>query len=344
MKKIFFASLLLAAKLIADNQTPDVSPILVNKSLPFTIGLKLVDFTVPGGIQSAAFGRCGNKFLVITGRTNGLHGFDIGNDNFPPSQQNTNVFVININKKTVKFRSLLDPSSGLTQQQIDTLSVTSPQYYQCGNTLYITGGYGVDTSTGNFSTKDTLTAINVSGLMHWVTHPQCKTIASKYIRQISDPVFQVTGGYMDQIGKKPTLLMLGQNFSGFYSDSSNGDYTQQVRRFNIIDNGKFLGVLVRKATQPDPNYRRRDLNIVPIIKKINNKTCAAFTALSGVFTLSSGVWTVPVEITANGQTSMADPNLATTFKQGMNNYACAHLELLSKKRKYVFSFVWRTYL
>lgn len=324
--------ILIACSLNADNQTADLSPVITNKSLPFQISIKLADFALPLGLQSAASAQCGSELLFLAGRSNGLHGFNNDNNNFPPNTQNTTVFVINTHTKKVITRSLYDPSSGLTQQQIDTLSVTSPQYYQGGNTLYMTGGYGVDTSTGDFSTKDTLSAINVAGLIYWVTHPESSTLASQYIRQISNPVFQVTGGFMWQIGNNPTLLIFGQNFAGAYTPGSDGVYTDQVRRFRIIDNGKNLDVIVYEPTQPDPNYRRRDLNVVPIIQlNKHKKGVAALVALAGVFTPTTGTWTVPVDIAANGQTSMADPALAATLKQGMNIYNSAHVPLVSKK-------------
>lgn len=331
MKKLFILALSTYSCLGSLNQTTDLTPILVDKPLPFTIKIETTDITVPGGIHSAAAGQCGCQVLYITGRTNGLHGFDNSDNNFPPSQQNTNVIVINLHTKQVTLRSLYDPFSGLTQHQIDTLSVTSPQSYQSKNTLYITGGYGVDTATGEFSTKDTLTAIDVPGLIHWVTHPECGDYAARYIRQISNPVFKVTGGYMYQVGKNPTLLIFGQNFAGYYTSSSNGDYTQQVRRFYILDNGTCLNVQVLPPTETNPNFRRRDLNVVPIVKICNSKKVPAFVALSGVFTQAGGAWTVPVDITANGQPLMANPNFATTFKQGMNNYICPHVSLLSEK-------------
>lgn len=334
MKKIVFILFLISHTVYAsNNQTDDLSPVLVNSSLPFKVTIELAGFTLSGGIHSAASAQCGSNYLFITGRTNGLHGFADGNNDFPPSLQNDTVFVVNPCKKRVYSRSLHDPSSGLTQTQIDTLSVTSPQSYQSGDTLYITGGYGVETDTGNFSTKDTLTAINVPGLIHWVKNPSCSLHASDCIRQISNPVFQVTGGAMYQHGDCPTLLIFGQNFIGFYSTLSNGIYTRQVKRFNIVDDGKNLSVKVLEPipTTPDPNFRRRDLNVIPIIETNCKKKTPAFVALSGVFTLDTGVWTVPVEITASGTPSMADPDLDSTFKQGMNNYTSAHIELLTKK-------------
>jgi len=345
MKKLVVLIFISLEIFCANNQTLDLTQVVVNPHLPFSINVEVADFTLPVGIQSGAYAQCGSKVLFIAGRINGLHGFDNDDDNFPPNQQNTSVFVIDLWRKTVQTRSLYDASSGLTQDQIDTLSVTSPQFYQKGDMLYMTGGYGVDTNTGNFSTKPILTAINVPGLIRWVIAQWQGTRASQFIRQISNPVFQVTGGAMYQIGNNPTLLIMGQNFAGFYTDSSNGAYTMQVRRFCILDDGKNLEAGILDSTQPDQNYRRRDLNVVPIVKLCNDKKAAAFVALSGVFTLNSGVWTVPIEISACGHSCMPNPaTVPTAFKQGMNNYNSAHAELFSKNgTMYIIIFGGLTY-
>lgn len=145
---------------------------------------------------------------------------------------------------------------------------------------------------------------------------------------------------MFQVGDSPTLLIFGQDFEGFYIlDTFNGVYTEQVKRFRIYDNGHDLSF----APEPflplvrDPNFRRRDLNTVPVVRRIHNKVTPAFVSFSGVFTPSFGIWTVPVEISKNGVPSMADPLNPNTFKQGMNNYACANLGLFSKKSRESFT-------
>ncbi len=135
---------------------------------------------------------------------------------------------------------------------------------------------------------------------------------------------------MFQIGKNPTLLIFGQNFKGFYTPGTNGEYTKQVRRFYIVDKDKSLSVLPVVPTVPQDEYRRRDLNVVPIIKCCGEKKVPALLALSGVFTPTDGAWTVPVDISADGQTYMSDPNSSTTFKQAMNNYYCPTVELFAE--------------
>jgi hypothetical protein len=320
----------------AQNQTPDVSPILPEDSLPLRISIEQADFSLPSGVQSYVAGTFGGRWLILAGRINGLHGFNNDNSNFPPNQQNSTVFVVDPVQKTVATRSLTAPGSGLTQSQVDLLSVTSAQSYQLGNTLYVTGGYGVDTATGNFSTKDALSAIDVPSLIQWVFNASPGDTAAQHIRQIRDPIFLVTGGEMKLGAGGVTMLMFGQNFVGANVISANGTYMEQVSRFRIVDDGVSLSVvpLGPLPALPDPNYRRRDLNIVPLIRDGND---VGWVALSGVFTTANGVWTVPVDIATDGTPSMADPANPATFKQGMNGYASANFGAYSPSTRQMYT-------
>ncbi|MBS0616211.1 MAG: hypothetical protein JSR58_06640 [Verrucomicrobia bacterium] len=318
-----------------DNQTDTISPILPS-NLPFRIKIEFADFSLPMGVHSYASAIHEGKYLIIAGRISGAHPF---NGNFPPTGQNTFVFVVDPKHGSVAYRSLADGSSGLTQAQIDLLSVTSPQSFQSGNTLYICGGYGIDTASGQFNTKNSLTAVDIPGLIHWVTRPRKKEKASSYIRQTFHPLLQVAGGYMDQINQHlPVLLVFGQNFTG--SDFNiNGIYSEQVRRFRIIDNGRDLYIKPEASHAPDPNFHRRDLNVVPVIRKRPTSFEPGLIALSGLFTqtqFTPQAWTVPVEISKEGHAFMPDPNNPLTFKQGMNNYVCANLGLYSKKHDLMY--------
>ncbi len=304
-----------------NNQTPAVSPIVVNGDLPYQINLSTQDMgsaDVPT-LQSYAIGQVGDDWVVVDGRTNGLHGF-IGNgtQNFPPANQNTNVWVIDPVTKQTWSRSLSDASAGITPQEFNALSATAAEFYQSGSTLYVAGGYLYDSTHDNFTTYNTLTALNLPGIVNWV---QTGTGSlGQNLLQTNSTAFQVTGGAMSQINGL-TLLSLGQDFEGPYTVASNGNYTQQVRTFNIVNTGSSLSIANYSASIPDPNYRRRDLNVVPELQSDGHGGYVqSLSALSGVFTVSGGAWTVPVEISANGTTTMADPNAPGTFKQGMNNY------------------------
>ena len=108
----------------SQSQTATVFQPLPEDTLPFRIVIEEAPFSLPVGLQSYVSAFYKDDWLLLGGRTNGLHGF-LGQDTFPVSGQNTTVFVINLVKGTIQSRSLLDPSSGLTREQIDQLSVTN---------------------------------------------------------------------------------------------------------------------------------------------------------------------------------------------------------------------------
>lgn len=344
MKKLCIALLcFMTGALSAANQTDTVSPVHLQNKLPFKVKIKKASFQLPNGFHSGVHAYHDGKWLLLAGRTNGLHGFNDDPDNFPPSQQNKLVYVVDPVKKRVYSRWLTSEHAGFTQEQIDYLSVTSPQHYQENGKVYMTGGYGVDSATGLMNTKPILSVIDIEGMMNWVMH-RTHHKASHFVRQLSHPIFQVTGGEMFRIGNQPTLLVFGQLFNGFYSDPSQippvvQQYIEQVRRFHIIDNGDKLkvNVLASVPLTQDPNYRRRDLNIVPMIKKKHGKMKQMLSALSGVFTETDGAWTVPVEIAKNGHPSMENPASSKAFKQAMNNYASATCGLYSENRDEMYT-------
>jgi hypothetical protein len=332
------------------NQTSNLSLPLSEDSLPYQIVVKQADFSLPAGLQSFAFAAYKGEWLFIAGRTNGLHNVNSTTalpNSFPVKNQNTVVYIVNPKKNKCYSRSLYDPSSCLTQEQIDILSVTNSFYSQAnkGKTLYLVGGYGINTATGAMESKQALTAIDVPKLIAWVKKKPHPKSAEECFRFAFDPILQLTGGKMLKGDKDGTyLLAFGQNFTGYYTTTSNGNYSMQIRRIEILDNGHDL--FVKSCEQPDPlpTYRRRDLNVVPVIKKCRKSYKMSYVALSGVFTPGDldnpGAWTVPIEISANGSSHMLDSNDPNTLAQAMNNYDCANVGLYSKKKDSMYTLLF----
>jgi hypothetical protein len=325
--------LLLSFALPAAAQNPSgvFTPVQFNSDLPYKLELRqysMGNIDVPT-LHSYAVGENDGEFVFLSGRTNGLHGFDIidSASNFPPQFQNRDVWVIDFKNRQSWRRPLDDPTSGLTEAQILSLSPTNNQFYRDGDTLYMTGGYGVFEDE-NFGTFDTLSAINLPGISEWVKTGAGS--AAQHIRQIHNPVAQITGGAMYALNGR-THLVFGQDFQGTYNPFSEGTYTEQIRSFDIVDDGVNLSIANVTTTTPDENYRRRDLNVFPVLRPDGmGGTEQGLTVLSGVFTLTNGPWTVPVEIDAAGNPMMADPNDPNTFQQSMNHYHSAKLGLYSE--------------
>jgi hypothetical protein len=317
----------------AQNQTSTFSPVVIDGSLPYQLSLGVYNMggsAIVPTLQSYALGVSNNLWVIVAGRTNGLHNFTAdGFQNFPPAYQNTVVWVIDPVNKQTWSRALDDPTSGLTVQQVDALSATNTESVQVGDRLYIAGGYVYDRTADDFTTFSTLTALDLAGVVDWV-QGGVGTLAT-HLRQTSDPTLKVAGGELRMINGR-ALLVLGQDFEGPYTVASNGNYTQQVRTFDIVDDGVTLSIANISASAPLPEYRRRDLNVVPFLK--DGGATEGLLALAGVFLpgVTGGAWTVPVEIGADGTPSMADPNLTSTFKQGMSTYRSATISLYSANR------------
>jgi hypothetical protein len=320
----------------AANQTATLSPVMLGGPLPYAITVTPYDFgdaDLPT-LHSFAAGELDGKWVLLAGRTNGLHGFSPVNpsNNFPAQSQNREVWVVDPVAKQSWHRSLADAAAGLTTAELNSLTPVNTQFTQVGDRLYMTGGYGVEdeppSGTPVSGTFDTLSALDLPGLAAWAMGGA--GTAKQHIRQANDPMFQVTGGDLYEMGGRMHLVF-GQNYTGSYVPGLNGAYTQQVRSFNIVDDGTTLGFANATATAPDDDYRRRDLNIVPAMRPAGGGQFAeGLVVLSGVFTPSTGAWTVPVEIDAAGQPSMDDPADPNAFKQGMNGYHSAKLGLFSE--------------
>lgn len=326
--KIFVATLfLLPALLRGQNQTTTLTPVLSEETLPFTLSIEQASFSLPVGLQSYATAIHHNEWIFLAGRTNGLHGFAPVGNNFPPLFQNKKVYVLDPGTGQTWVRDLRQ--SDLIQKEIDALSVTASQFLQQGKQLFVLGGYGLNSAKHVMDTKKTLTAIDLDCLVAWVK--KGKGSLKRGISTITHPAFQITGGFLYQLNPhEPLLLMLGQNFQGDYRPDSNGQYAMQVRPFWLGEPDLEPLYQVRKKT--DPDYRRRDLNIVPVL--LDNRF--AYIAFAGVFTLQEGVWTVPITIYPDGSSFEPNPADPNTFKQAMNHYNCSTFGLYSVSQKTMF--------
>ena len=301
-------------------------------------------------LQSFASGIYDDQWVLVAGRTNGLHGFsDDGLANFPPRYQNTDVWVIDPISKETWSRSLNDTSSGLSSSEIDSLSSTNTESYQDGNTLFIVGGYVYSRAKNDFTTYNALSAIDLPTLVNWVKGTD-ETLHTNAILQVAGEessdnsydggFFQVTGGGLEKIEDRYQLVF-GQKFEGPYAHGSTTFqvYTSQVRSFDIdydFANGSLSYSTDSNMINPsggDPSrFRRRDLNVFPILSPDGQGgTTKSTVALAGVFYNGVGVWTVPVEIGYDGVPTTENPtNDPDVFRQAMNQYESGKIGLYSQ--------------
>lgn len=264
MKEILLMALVACCTLISKAQQI-FSPELVPSTLQ----------NVPA-VHSGAFGIYDSTWFFIGGRINGLHGFQ------PPFAFQTN----GINNEI----SFVDPVtdtrwyadvSALPDSIREPITSSNMQFYLQDTMLYMVGGYGWKDAIQNFVTWPTLTAVNMKGLKAAVQNNQPIT---PYFRQITDSVLAVCGAHLQKLDSV-YYLVFGHRFDGYYDRSDTTgfhvqEYTHEIRRFQIADNGVNLSLYNYNAIRDTANFRRRDYNLVPMLDPFKGEGLLAF---SGVF-------------------------------------------------------------
>lgn len=157
----------------------------------FTVELKSVDADDLPALQSFSLAKGSDgKWLIVGGRTNGLHPFVQSSNNgttpppnaFPIANANRRIWVIDPAARRA-WSATLD---GLPTQIADALSATNAQSRQEGNVLYIIGGYGWDSQKQQMTTFGLLNAIQVD-----------ETIKAVMNNSTLVNLIQQTGTYLD---------------------------------------------------------------------------------------------------------------------------------------------------
>ena len=275
----------------------------------FNYELSLVPVSVPDfpGLHSYAFAQYEGKWLIIGGRKDGLHARQPFNS-FPASQNNTDIFVIDVANAQFWSASVDALPVNIKEQ----LQSTNMNFHQEQDTLYIIGGYAYSQTTDDHITYPYLTSVNIPELINAIQNNQTIT---PYFKQIQDDIFAVTGGHLEKLNSL-FYLVGGHRFDGRYNPMGNPTYTQeytnQIRKFSIDNSGAQLSYSDYTAITDPVHLRRRDYNLLPQIFPDGEQ---GFTISSGVFQINADLpFLYPVDITEGGHT----PN--TSFNQYLSNY------------------------
>ena len=293
---------------------------LVLGAIAQDIGDRLVvlqEVTIPDmpGLHSFAWGQDNGEWLMIGGRTEGLHRRQPFAA-FQASFNNTTVYVVNPSTSEIWTA----PLSTLPTAIFEQLQCTNMEFEQRGNTLYIIGGYGFSATANDHITHGKLTAVDVPGTIAAIKNNSSMV---PHFRQLSDTRLAVTGGYVGVLNDVFHLVG-GQRFIGRYNpmgpDFGPGfiqEYTNAIRRFEIDDDGTSMSLVNFTETIDTANLHRRDYNLT---SQIFPDGTQGFTAFSGVFQYASDIpWLNTVDITASSYT------VVPVFEQLLNQYHTAHM-------------------
>ena len=218
-------------------------------------------------------------------------------------------------------------STSLTSLPIsiqEQLQSTNMEFYQNEDYLYLVGGYGYSATIADYTTFDKLTAVDVPSTINAIIN---NTSITDHFRQITDDQFQVTGGGLDKINNT-YYLVGGQKFLGRYNpmgpDHGPGfiqEYTNQIRKFQISDDGNTITIDHLPSITDAINLHRRDYNATA---QIFPDGAEGLTAFSGVFQTSVNFpYLNCVNIDSTGYIVNND------FSQYFNHYHCANVPLYS---------------
>lgn len=312
-KKLFvtIVSVFIAVVTLAQSQV---------KQFPYTIRLESLEVIGMPALQSYAFATWRGKWLLVAGRKDGLHRRQPW-ATFDEEGQNKHIYVVDPVKKQVWKQSLEELPASMAEQ----FQSTNMGFFQGGNKLILTGGYGYSKTADDHITFPYLTVIQVDELITAIVNK--KSIRNTVV-QIRDERMAVTGG---RLGKSGDTLLLagGQRFGGRYNphgpDHGPGftqEYTNEIRKFTIEYNKDTPVIKNYYAINDTINLHRRDYNLVPQVFKNGE---SGYTMFSGVFQYKEDVpFTNLVDIVEGSY------KVNNRFKQKFSHYHSAVMPMYDK--------------
>lgn len=290
----------------------------------YTVALEPMQINGLPGLQSYAWGKHNGKWILIGGRLDGLHRRQPFAA-FAAAGNNTNIYIVDPVTKNLWSASL----SSLPVSVAEQLQSTNMQFYQKDNMLYIAGGYGYSATAANHITHPYLTAIDLAGLSSAIINGQAITA---HVRQISNQQMAVTGGHMGMLDSM-FYLVCGNRFDGRYNPMGNPTFTQaytnQIRKFSIIDNGTSLAITNFSAVTDSVNLHRRDYNMTSGFT-VNGKP--EYTIWTGVFQYGQNLpWLNTVNLQSTGH------SVNNGFNQYLSQYHSANLPLFDSSANSMYT-------
>ena len=285
--------------------------ITITPGLP-TITLEDVPFNsqLPA-LRDPVVAENGGTWLIMGGTTGNFHQFE--NTFFIP-----NMYAYN--PSTTQLYSMNINSTNMPTAVKSQLASSNTEFLEDGDTLYIIGGFNT-TDNINFTTLQTITAINIPGMINAIKTNNTN-VAPFVTFNSSIPQFQVTGGQLGKIGNY-FYLTFGHNCGGDNYCTPTQAYTNSIYQFTADPTLASLAI-VNTATHLDNDnsgWRRRDYSLVPFMMG----TTESLFAMGGPFTQGPDavVWTNGIIFTGNLQ---ANDNF---INQQANQYFAPSLSMYS---------------
>lgn len=277
--------------------------------LAFTVSIEDVTPANWPGLHSFAFAEWQEYWIVVAGRSNGLHGF-FPFTGFPEQTANNQIWVLDPTTGNLWQKGLEDLDAAVAA----ALQSSNPQYVQKEDKLYVFGGYGKELATDSFVTFDQLTVIDLPILVNAI---QNGTSIAEAVNSSTDNRIRLCGGEAHQLGEW-TYLVGGHDFNGLYSQNGTPAFTQEysseIRKFQLTITADGLPQIIAYESFTDPEFHRRDLNVAPCTLEGGEEGLCAY---GGVFRPDADLpYLHPIYISENGI------EVNEEYDQLMSQYTC----------------------
>lgn len=279
--------------------------------------IRLEERRLPGmpGLQSFAWGQHQGQWLLVGGRTDGLHRrqpFAAFDSTFA----NRLLYLVDPAGGQVWSASTASLPTALREQ----LGSANFQFIQSDTLLYVIGGYAYAASADDHITHARLSVLHLPGLCAAI---RAGTPIAPHIRTLTDERLRLTGGQLGLLHGR-FLLVGGHKFMGVYNpigpDFGPGfvqEYSNAIRSFRLIDTDGRLVLADYREVTDTLRLHRRDYNLVP---QLFPGDSLGYTAFSGVFQHTERLpWLDAVDVRGDGFRVVPD------FEQLLEQYHCARL-------------------
>ena len=299
-----------------------------------------------------------NQWLIIGGRTNGMHNF--GGDNyeeksFPIRNFNDTIWVYDYaqdKRYSYPVDRIKAPGSLL-------FKATNLQSFQDKNYLYLTGGYGENDSIPyenlfeRYETYADIARIDVEGLISSIVHKASDEEVNQNIIYGYDEAARATGGELYKLDDY-FYLAGGHVYKGMFSIKKDNtitptsqEYLNSIHRFQLSESDNRLELtnytkISDGFADDSTQFRRRDLPVTPsVYLDTHDKWEEGLAMYAGVFTSPdnkiksvdpNGSWKWPIYIYKNG-TYLID----SSFEQYANFYSAPSFVVVDSNTNTVYT-------
>lgn len=288
------------------------------QSVYFPIELEQKIITNFPAVHSFCWAQYDGKWIIMSGRTNGLHGFQPPFA-FPLADQNEMIYIVDPLNETVVSSSL----SSLPVEVAEQVSASNLQFSQTDDKLILVGGYGYSTINTAYITFPSMLWIDLPGLIEAI---ESNEPLGSHFKRYENEVLAVCGGDLGLINGT-FYLVFGHRFDGRYNPFNGGSYTQtytdEIRFFNIEETEESIQMVNYDAWWDPEHFHRRDYNL---IARVNADGTKGYNGFTGVFQRNANL-PHKTSIVFNENDYQVD----SSFTQLLNQYHTAHLPMYSEQ-------------